>query len=156
MANQKCPKNEWRNGIIIPLPKKGDLTDCNNWRGITLLSVPGKVFSSVLLGRIKNAIDNQLRQEQAGFRQGRSCNNQIFILRQIIEKVTAWKRPVIMNFTDFKKTFDSVHRPSLWWILKKYGIPEDNIITIIQNLYEGGQSSVKWIGSETGSLLWLE
>jgi len=51
-----------------------------------------------------------------------------------------------MNFIDFKKAFDSVHRPSLWWILKKYGIPED-IITIIQNLYEGGQSSVKWMGS---------
>jgi len=52
--------SEWRNGIIIPLPKKGDLTDCINWRVITLLSVPGKVFSSVLLGRIKNAIDSQL------------------------------------------------------------------------------------------------
>jgi len=51
-----------------------------------------------------------------------------------------------MNFIDFKKAFDSVHRPSLWWILKKYGIPED-IITIIQNLYEGGESSVKWMGS---------
>ena len=69
------------------------------------MSVPGKVFSSVLLGRIKNAIDSQLRQEQAGFRQWRSCNDQIFILRQIIEKVTAWKRPVILNFVDFKKAF---------------------------------------------------
>jgi len=35
---------DWRNGVIIPLPKKGDMADCNNWRGITLLSVPGKVF----------------------------------------------------------------------------------------------------------------
>ena len=50
-----------------------------------------------------------------------------------------------MNFIDFKKAFGSVHRPSLW-ILEKYGIPED-IITIIQNLYEGGQSLVKWMGS---------
>ena len=46
---------------------------------------------------------------------------------------------------DFKNAFDSVHRPSLWWILGKYGIPED-IITIIQNLYESRQSSVKWMG----------
>jgi len=56
----KNVQSEWRNGIIIPLPKKGDLTDCNNWRGIALLPVyhAGKVFSSVLLGRIKNAIDS--------------------------------------------------------------------------------------------------
>jgi hypothetical protein len=35
---------EWKEGIIIPLPKKGDLKECSNWRGITLLSVPGKIM----------------------------------------------------------------------------------------------------------------
>jgi len=69
---------DWKKGIIIPLPKKGDLTDCNNWRGIALLSVPGKVFSRVLLNRMKSAVDQLLRQEQAGFRPGRSCMDQIF------------------------------------------------------------------------------
>jgi len=44
-----------RKGIIIPLPKR-DLTDGNNWPGITLLSVPGKVFSRVLLNRMKSAV----------------------------------------------------------------------------------------------------
>jgi hypothetical protein len=48
---------DWKDGIIIPLPKKGDLKDCNNWRGITLLSVPGKVMASILLNRIKGAVD---------------------------------------------------------------------------------------------------
>ena len=43
----EVPK-DWQAGIIIPLPKKGDLKDCNNWRGITLLSVPGKVMASTL------------------------------------------------------------------------------------------------------------
>jgi len=38
---------DWQDGIIIPLPKKGNLSDCNNWRGVTLLSVPGKVMASV-------------------------------------------------------------------------------------------------------------
>ena len=72
---------DWKNGIIIPLPKKGNLIDCNNWRGITLLSIPGKVLASVILERIKDAVDKQLRQEQAGFRKGRSCCEQIFMLR---------------------------------------------------------------------------
>jgi len=63
--------SDWRNGVIIPLPKKGDLADCNNWCGITLLSVPGKVFCSILLERIQAADASQLQQEQAGFRLGR-------------------------------------------------------------------------------------
>jgi len=78
--------------MIVPLPKKGDLSDCNNWQGITLLSFSGKVFACVLLVRIQKAVDTNLRQEQAGFRPGRSCNDQIFALRQIIEKVTALQK----------------------------------------------------------------
>ena len=46
---EEIPK-DWKNGTIIKIPKKGDLTDCNNWRGITLLSVPGKVSCSIILG----------------------------------------------------------------------------------------------------------
>ena len=65
-------------------PKKGSLSDCNNWKGITLLSVPGKTFCRVLLNRLKDEIDHTLRQEQAGFRSGRSCCEQIFTLRNII------------------------------------------------------------------------
>ena len=38
---------QWKEGIVIKLPKKGDLRDCNNYRGIILLSVPGKVLNRV-------------------------------------------------------------------------------------------------------------
>jgi len=48
---------DWKNGIIIPLLKKGDLTECSNWREITLLLVPGKVFARVLLNRMQDAVD---------------------------------------------------------------------------------------------------
>jgi len=61
---------DWKKGVIIKLPKKGSLKDCNNWRGITLLSTPGKVFSRVLLNRLQDAVDCTLRDEQAGFRKG--------------------------------------------------------------------------------------
>ncbi|VDO98702.1 unnamed protein product [Schistosoma curassoni] len=50
------------------IQKKGDLSKCENYRGITLLSVPGKVFTRVLLNRMKDSIDAQLRDQQAGFR----------------------------------------------------------------------------------------
>jgi len=134
---------DWKNGIIIPLPKKGNLTDCNNWRGIALLSVPGKVFSRVLLNCMKSAVDQLLRQEQAGFSPGRSCMDQIFSLRQIIEKVTEEQKPIILvNFVDFRKSFDCIHRPALWKILELYGVPK-KISTIIQKLYQESNSAVK-------------
>ena len=46
----------WRKGIIVKLPKKGNLIDCNNWRGITQLSTHGKVFTRVLLNRLQDAV----------------------------------------------------------------------------------------------------
>uniref|UniRef100_A0A672RFP6 Reverse transcriptase domain-containing protein n=1 Tax=Sinocyclocheilus grahami TaxID=75366 RepID=A0A672RFP6_SINGR len=51
---------DWRRGVIIKLPKKGNIADCNNWRGITLLSVPGKVFCIVLLRHLRQAVDKKL------------------------------------------------------------------------------------------------
>lgn len=54
---------EWKEGYLIKLPKKGDLTNCNNYRGITLLSIPSKVFNRIILNRIKDAVDTQLRDQ---------------------------------------------------------------------------------------------
>ena len=56
----------WKEGIIIKLPKKGDLRDCSNYRGIMLLSTPGKVLNRVLLERMKEAVDPKFRDQQAG------------------------------------------------------------------------------------------
>jgi len=58
---QEAVTADWRRGVIIPLPKKGDLTDCNNWRGIMLLSVPGIVFARLLLNLIQNTVYQLLR-----------------------------------------------------------------------------------------------
>jgi hypothetical protein len=132
---------DWKNGLIIPLPKKGDLTRCTNWRGISLLSIPGKVMATVLLNRMRTAIDEILRPNQAGFRPGRSCCEQIFTLRQIVDKCLAWQKPVLMNFIDFSKAFDCIHRESLWNIAAKYGIP-DKIINIMKSFYRGSRCAV--------------
>ena len=133
---------DWGQGVIITLPKKGNLSDCNNWRGITLLSTPGKAFCSVLLNRLKTEIDHTLRQEQAGFRNGRSCCEQIFTLRNIIEQSQEFQMPLLINYIDFKKAFDSIHRESLWKIAKTYGIP-DKYINIFRSLYRNSSCCVK-------------
>jgi len=104
---------DWKKSVIVKLPKRGSLKDCNNWREITLLSTPGKVFSRVLLNRLQEAVDRTLRDEQAGFRRRCSCTEQVFTLQNIIEQSLYHQQDPIINFIDYKKAFDSVHRPSL-------------------------------------------
>ena len=82
--------NDWKCGLLVKLPKKGDTTNCDNWRGITLLSEPSKVLTSVLLKRITEHVNLRLQKEQAGFRPNRSCIDQINTLRAIIEQCIEW------------------------------------------------------------------
>ena len=103
----------WKTGLIFKLPKKGDLGDCNNWRGITLLSLTSKVFSRIVLSRLTAVLEKDLRPQQAGFRPGRSCSDHIFTLRQILEQSKEWNTPLYISFIDLEKAFDSIHRESL-------------------------------------------
>ena len=121
----------WCEGNIIILPKKGDLTNCNNWTGITLLSILSKIFSKIIIARIKTSVDNKLRSEQTGFRKRKGCCDQVFVLRNIIKQCTEWQRQLIINLIDFEKVFDSIHRESLWKILRQYGIPT-KIVNLIK------------------------
>jgi hypothetical protein len=90
---EKFPK-EWKEGIIIKVPKKGDLSHCRNWRGVTLLVVISKIFKNLILERIKDMLDRGLRKEQAGFRRNRSCIDQINTLRVIIEQSLEFQSPL--------------------------------------------------------------
>ena len=141
---EKIPKN-WKKGLIIKIAKKGNLKDCKNSRGITLLSVVGKILGRIIIDRIRRGIDSRLRKEQAGYRRGRGTTEQVFILRNIIEQVNEWQATLHLTFVDFEKAFDSVHRESLWLIMKKYGIPE-KIVKIVKTFYEDFQCAVEHQG----------
>ena len=106
---------------------------CKNWRGIPLLSIVGKILCRIIIDRIRSGVDDRLRKEQAGYRKGRETTEQVFILRNIIEQVNEWqafKATLSLIFIDFEKAFDSIHRESMWAIMKKYGAPEKIIIII--------------------------
>ena len=141
---EKIPMN-WKKGLIIKLAKKGNLKDCKNSRGITLLPVVGKILGRIIIDRIRRGIDSRLRKEQAGYRRGRGTTEQVFILRNIIEQVNEWQATLHLTFVDFEKAFDSVHRESLWLIMKKYGIPE-KIVKIVKTFYEDFQCAVEHQG----------
>ena len=146
-SSERVPE-DWKKGVIIKPPKKGDIAICSNNRGITLPSIAGKVFWTFALLRFRDAIDEQLRENQAGFRKGRSCIDQCFALRQLVEKYLEFKLPLKLNFVDFKAAFDSMHRDSLWKILAAYGILP-KIINIITNTYEGAKCCVRIDGETT-------
>ena len=146
--NEEAFPDEWKEGHLIKLPKKGDLGNCNNYRGITLLSVPGKVFSRIILQRIKFQVDEKLRDQQAGFWKNRSCADQIATLRIILEQSIEWNSPLLVNFVDFEKAFDSVDRETLWKLMRHYGIP-GKIVTLTRKMYEGSSCRVIHNGEMT-------
>jgi hypothetical protein len=80
--------DQWKEPIILSVHKKGDKTDCNNYRGISLLSTSYTILSNILLSRLVPYIDEIIGDHQCGFRRNRSTTDQIFCIRQILEKKT--------------------------------------------------------------------
>ena len=129
----ECPVI-WRKAAIIPVPKKGDLTNRQNYRGISLIPIALKIYNKMLLNRLKPHLESILRTNQNGFREGRSTVGHILALRRIIEEVKINNLPAIINFIDFRKAFDSISREKLFQILASYGIPA-TIIRAIKAAY---------------------
>ena len=59
---------DWSDAVLVPIPKKGDLSQCDNWRGIALLDVVGKVVARVIQGRLQKLAEDELPESQCGFR----------------------------------------------------------------------------------------
>jgi len=136
IRNEGKMPNDWKCGLLIKIPKKGDTANCDNWRGITLLSIPSKVFTRILLNRIKEHVNYRVRREQAGFRPNRSCIDQINTLRIMIEQCIEWSSQLYAVFIDFEKAFDSVNREAMWKEVKNYGVPKQ-LIDLIKETYRG-------------------
>ena len=106
------------------------------------MSILVKIYNTILLNRICNKIDPQLRNNQAGFHRGKNCAQQIHILRRIIEGFHDYQLPLHVTFIDFKKTFDSINRKVMIVILCHYGIPE-SIVAAINVLYNDSKGAVR-------------
>nr|KAG5687076.1 hypothetical protein BaRGS_017094 [Batillaria attramentaria] len=136
---------DWKKGHLVKLPKKGNLSSCSNWRGIMLLSIPGKVLTRIILERLKTALNKTLREEQAGFRNDRSCTDHIATMRIIIEQSLEWQTPLYSTFVDFQKAFDSVDREVIWKLMSHYGFPPKfvNIIRQLEKLNRVAEEAEK-------------
>ncbi|TWW80160.1 hypothetical protein D4764_10G0011900 [Takifugu flavidus] len=139
---------DWQTGVVVPLFKKGDRRVCSNYRGITLLSLPGKVYSGVLERRVRQIVEPRIQEEQCGFRPGRGTVDQLYTLSRVFEGAWEFAQPVHMCFVDFEKAFDRVPRGVLWGVLREYGVLGP-LIWAVRSLYDRCQSLVRSSGSKS-------
>jgi hypothetical protein len=142
---------DWGLAILIRLFKnKGDKKLCDNYRGISLLSVTSKLFSRVILNRIQHVVDSQLLEEQAGFRANRSTIDQVFTLKIVMEKCREFNNPLHMCFIDIQKAYDSVNRELLWKICRHYGLTE-KIVKLLKLIHKDTRAKVRINGELSDS-----
>ena len=145
----KMVPEDWRKSIIIPIHKGGASTQCENYRGISLLSVPGKLYARILENRLRSIVEDKLLDHQSGFRPGRSVQDHIYTLRKISETTHRYNSEAHLCFVDLQKAFDSVKRDELWEALKKHNV-DTELIKAIKSFYVNPESRVQ-IGGKTSS-----
>ncbi len=127
---------EWALGAITPIHKKGDTADPNNYRGITVGHILGKLYALALNTRLTTWLEASGRRArgQAGFRPGRGTIDNCFILRALVERARSRGVRVYCCAVDFEKAFDSVDRSLLWGALRRAGV-EGTMLQAIQAMY---------------------
>lgn len=134
--------NGWVNSVFIPLPKKGDLTQCNNYRTIALVSHASKVLLKIILERIRSKTESEISEVQAGFRRGRETRDQITNLRIIMQKAHDHQQPLFMCFVDYTKAFESVSHQKLWVTMLDMDYPP-HLVDLLSKLYCKQRAKVK-------------
>ena len=137
----------WNESIISPLHKKGNVSNPDNYRAIAVSSVIGKVFSTILLERLKlfkkeNCPDPP---NQLGFTKGAQTYDHILTMQTIASKYKKMHKPVYAVFVDFKKAFDSVCRQALFYKLAKLGVT-GKFYSVLKTMYANSFAYVKLSG----------
>uniref|UniRef100_A0A3B3HV32 Reverse transcriptase domain-containing protein n=1 Tax=Oryzias latipes TaxID=8090 RepID=A0A3B3HV32_ORYLA len=139
---------DWQTGVVVPLFKKGDRRVCSNYRGITLLSLPGKVYARLLERRVRPIVEPRIQEQQCGFRPGRGTVDQLYTLSRVLEGLWEFAHPVHMCFADLEKAFDRVPRGILWGVLSEYGV-RGALLRAVRSLYDQSRSLVRIAGSKS-------
>ncbi|XP_073814500.1 uncharacterized protein [Musca autumnalis] len=134
--------DDWNVSILCPVHKKGDKTVCSNYRGISLLPIAYKIVSGILCERLKPMVNEIIGPYQCGFRPGKSTIDQIFTLRQILEKTQEMQIDTFHLFVDYKAAFDSPIRSKVFQAMSDFGIPA-KLIRLCRMTLTETRSSVK-------------
>ena len=134
----------YRPFAITVLPKKGDKTECGNYRGISLVSHAGKVLLKVVARRLSAYCEAKglLPEEQCGFRPDRSTTDMMFVVRRLQEVGRKAGVSLHMCFVDLQKAYDTVDRTLLWQVLTRIEVPPQ-MIAVIRQFHDGMRACVR-------------
>ena len=145
-----------RESVFVTIPKKPGAVECEKHRTISVMSQIGKVVLRVLRARLKRKIEENLTQEQYGFRSGKGTTNAIFSLNMIIERAVEKQKDLYLCFVDFEKAFDMVKHEEMSRMLEDIGV-DGKDIRLIVNLYWDQKAAVRienekteWVKIERG------
>jgi sorting nexin-29 len=122
MWEEETLPTEWTEGIICPIYKKGDRMVCSNYRPFTHLNVAYKIFTLLINNRLSKAVESKLEDCQMVFWPNWSTIDNLFIVRQIIEKYHEFYIELHNVFIDYAQAFNSVYRDKIIKCLNNYEI----------------------------------
>jgi hypothetical protein len=134
---------QWGSGIIVNLFKAGDASDPGNYRGITLIPIIRKLFSTMIRLRLQEKME--LHESQAAFRAKRSCIDHIFTLSQIVNQSGFVGKSLYVFFLDIKKAYDSVWREGLFYKLLAKGV-KGKMWRVLLDMFSKARSCVRVAG----------
>lgn len=142
-ATEKLPE-KWLEGTVVPIAKVPVPTSAGDYRGITLLSIVGKLFLRMIQKRMTEALEstNSLINEQAGFRQGRSTTQQTYSLYESLWRRRNERKTTFVCFVDIRKAYDRVWRKGLWYKLYMLGF-RGKLLRVLSQLYSNVRSNVR-------------
>ena len=133
---------DFKQDVVVPIPKKGDSTDCSAYRTIVLQSMAGKAYAQLIRARLKDWLQQQLLEPQYGFRPDRSCSDALFSLRLLCERAWDKQQTLFLGMLDLTKAFDSVDRSLAWQILLRRGAPT-KLVALIRDLHTGHSAVIR-------------
>ena len=138
----KVPQ-QWKDAVITVLHKKGDKTECGNYRGISLVSHTVKVLLKVVARRLSAYCEAKgpLPEEKCGFRPDRSTMDMMFVVRRLQGVGRKAGVSLHMCFIDLQKAYDTADRTLLWQVIARIGVPPQMIV--IRQFHDGMRACVR-------------
>lgn len=144
-------------GTVIPLHKKGDRDNCNNYRGVCLLAMGSRILARVVADRLREWSEKMklVDEDQQGFRRGRATTDATQVMMRIQEDAVDLRKrcaahgvemedgeKYVASLLDLRKAYPRVNKPALWRLLSRYGLGP-RCLRVLQDLHEGTEYRVR-------------